>query len=214
MIAEQAVSLATSDGVTLEARMALPATVRGAIVVCHPHPLHGGDMDNPVVVRAVEVCANVGFATLRFNFRGVGRSSGTHDAGRAEQNDVAAALGHLAGVVGPMVPRVLAGYSFGAAVVATLVGTGGPPEALAGIILIAPPLAMARTTPWTALASFKGPVLAVAGDADHICPGAELQAFARAVPGATVRTIPGADHFFFGKLYPLGEILATWAETL
>ncbi len=214
MIAEQPVSLATSDGVSLEARMSLPAVPRGAIVVCHPHPLYGGDMDNPVVVRAVEVCAVLGFATLRFNFRGVGHSRGTHDGGRAEQYDITAALSHLAGGVGAPVLLALAGYSFGAAVVTTLVTTSEPPNELAGVALIAPPLAMARTTPWPALANFSRPVLAVAGDADHICPAAELEAFARAVPRATVRTIPGADHFFFGKLYPLGEIITTWARTL
>jgi alpha/beta superfamily hydrolase len=108
----------------------------------------------------------------------------------------------------------LAGYSFGAAVVATLVGAGRSPKGLAGVALIAPPLAMARTIPWPALVNFKGPLLAVAGDADHICPPPELEAFARAVPNATIRTINGADHFVVGKLYPLGEILTTWARTL
>ena len=213
MIAEP-VSLATSDGTTLEALMTLPPTPRGAIVVCHPHPLYGGDMDNPVVVRAVEVCGDLRFATLRFNFRGVGRSTGTHDNGRAEQNDVAAALSHLRTAVGATVPLALAGYSFGAAVVTTLVATGDSPKDLAGVALIAPPLAMARETPWPALATFSRPVLVVAGDADHICPPTDLEAFARTVPNATVRTIPGADHFFFGKLYPLGEIITTWARTL
>jgi alpha/beta superfamily hydrolase len=214
MIAEESVSLATRDGATLEARATLPIAARGAIVVCHPHPLYGGDMDNPVVVRAVEVCAELGFATLRFNFRGVGRSTGTHDGGRAEQADVVAALHHLADVVRVKVPLALAGYSFGAAVVTTLVATGDPTKELAGIALIAPPLAMARTTPWPALANFGGPVLVVAGDADHVCPTTELDALARAVPKATVRTIPGADHFFLGKLYPLGEIITAWARTL
>jgi alpha/beta superfamily hydrolase len=215
MMPEQVVGLATADGARLEALASLPPAPRGAIVVCHPHPLYGGDMDNPVVVRVVEASAGLGFATLRFNFRGVGRSTGTHDGGGAEQSDVVAALGHLAASVGTDVPLALAGYSFGAAVVTTLVtAQRGMATPLAGIALIAPPLAMARAIPWPALATCPASLLVVAGDADHICPKADLAAFARAVPNAAVRTIAGADHFFFGKLHPLGEHVTAWARAL
>jgi uncharacterized protein len=96
MIPEQPLSLAVGDGVVLEARLAAPGQASVGVVLCHPHPLYGGDMDNPVVVRAQEVCAALGLATLRFNFRGVGGSSGEHGAGVDEQADAGAALDALA----------------------------------------------------------------------------------------------------------------------
>src|SRR5713226_5957071 len=117
MIAETSATLTTADGVTLEALVAEPPTPRGGVVICHPHPLYGGDMDNPVVVRLAEVFGEMGLATLRFNFRGTGQSTGAHGAGVDEQHDVEAARVHLASIVGAKGVLVLAGYSFGAAVV-------------------------------------------------------------------------------------------------
>src|SRR5262249_42695842 len=74
MIPEQSVSLAVGPDLSLEALLALPDSPTAGVVICHPHPLYGGDMDNPVVVRVQEVCSALGLATLRFNFRGVGAS--------------------------------------------------------------------------------------------------------------------------------------------
>jgi hypothetical protein len=70
-----AVTLDVEDGVSLEARLSIPGDVRAGVVLCHPHPLYGGDMDSSVVARAAEACAARGVATLRFNFRGVGGST-------------------------------------------------------------------------------------------------------------------------------------------
>src|SRR5437899_10967509 len=81
MIPEQPVSLKVGADLSLEARLALPASPTAGVVICHPHPLYGGDMENPVVVRVQEVCAGLGLATLRFNFRGVGASGGVHAGG-------------------------------------------------------------------------------------------------------------------------------------
>lgn len=211
MIAEQPAGLATADGVSIEARLALPGAPAGAVVIAHPHPLYGGDMDNPVVVRVAEVCRARGWATLRFNFRGVGRSGGAHDEGRAERHDVEAALAHLTGEVPAGTPLVLAGYSFGAAIAARVAAErrAGPP--LAGLLLVAPALAMTGDEPLRGLAL---PVLIVAGDRDEYCPAARLQALARRWPGLETRIVPGANHFFFGKLYPLGEVVADWVGRL
>src|SRR5260370_4061203 len=92
MIPEAPVSLAAAAGVALEARLAVPPGAQGGVVICHPHPLYGGDMENPVVVRAQEVCAGLGLATLRFNFRGVGGSSGAHGGGVGAPEDARAPL--------------------------------------------------------------------------------------------------------------------------
>ena len=209
MIPAETGTLTTSDGVVLEARIDVPSSARGGIVMCHPHPLYGGDMDNPVVVRIAEVCGDLGFATLRFNFRGVGRSAGTHDGGAGEQRDVEAALAHLAGLAGTGRPLALAGYSFGATVAAAL----APRHAgLAGLALVAPPLARLDNGVFTALAAFGERLLLVAGTHDEICPVDALTRLGEALPGATLDVIDGADHFFFSKLFPLGEAVGVWAR--
>src|SRR5437660_6831001 len=114
---EKEIALQAGEGVCLEARVGLIEGARGGLVICHPHPLYGGDMDNPVVVRAQEVCAGLGLATLRFNFRGVGASGGVHAGGVGEQDDASAALDTLAKSIAGGV-LAIAGYSFGARIAA------------------------------------------------------------------------------------------------
>src|SRR4029453_961058 len=92
---EESGALPVPGGPSLEGRLAVPPGAGAGLVLCHPHPLYGGDMDNPVVGRAAEGAQGPGGATLRFNFRGVGASGGTHGGGTAEMNDVRAALTRL-----------------------------------------------------------------------------------------------------------------------
>lgn len=211
MITEQAATLAAGDGADLEARLAIPPGPRAGIVICHPHPLYGGDMDNPVMIRAAEVCADMGLATLRFNFRGVGASQGAHGDGMAERSDAEAALAHLAAALARPARLSLLGYSFGAGVAAH-VGATGPP--LAGLCLVAPPLALAGYRVPPALKTFPGPLLVVASSGDQYCPPATLTALTAVLPAAEVRVIAGADHFFLGKLFPLGQAIAHWARAV
>jgi hypothetical protein len=181
------------------------------VVVCHPHPLYGGDMDNPVVVRMGEACGALGLVALRFNFRGVGRSSGVHANGTAEQLDVEAGLARLTSLVGSDHPIALAGYSFGAAVVADV----APRHAeLAGVALVAPPLARIEPGRFAPLERLGPRLLVVAGTSDEICPADALARLADTLPRATVHHIEGANHFFFGKLFPLGEAVSAWARLL
>jgi alpha/beta superfamily hydrolase len=210
MINERPVPLSVAPGVELDARLAVPPGATGGVALCHPHPLYGGDMENPVVIRAAEVCQEAGLATLRFNFRGVGASTGTHDEGRAEQDDLRAALDHITGVLPPGGTLAAVGYSFGAAIA----GRVAMRRPLAGVALIAPALAMPALADLGDLAGVKGHVLIVAGTADTYCPLDALERLGRAVPRATVRTVDGADHFFFGKLFPLGEIVGAWARAV
>jgi len=159
-------------------------------------------MDNPVVVRCAEVAQEAGIATLRFNFRGVGASTGTHDEGRGERNDAESALAALARRLRSDRPVALLGYSFGARVAAGLAASGAR---LPGLGLVAPPLAMGAVDDIP-----RGPeLLMAAGDRDPYCPAADLEALA-ARHGTRARIVPGAEHFFFGKLYPLGEIVSAW----
>jgi alpha/beta superfamily hydrolase len=214
MISEDSATLATRDGVTLEAQLGLPPDPGGGVVICHPHPLYGGDMDNPVVVRVAEVCREARLATLRFNFRGVGASTGQHGDGRDERHDVAAALAHLSALLPTGAPLGLAGYSFGAFMAAQVASEPSGLSRLTAVALIAPPLARTGDEPFAALAPLAIRLLVVAGDHDEYCPLPALQALGRQLPSAEIKVIEGANHFFFGKLYPLGQAVADWSRAL
>jgi alpha/beta superfamily hydrolase len=163
-----------------------------AVVVCHPHPQYGGDMDNNVVRAAVRGVTARGMAALRFNFRGVGRSAGTYDGGRGEPEDVLAALSCAAAQPGVDVTRLgLAGYSFGA-VMAALAAD----KRVAALALIAPPLA--ATDLGDRLTTFQRPLLLLAGERDQFCPTEALRRLAVGHPVELV-LVPGVDHFWFGQ---------------
>ena len=206
-LVEQPATVDVAGGVTLEARVSVPSGATAGVVVCHPHPLYGGDMDSSVVVRAVEACAGRNVATLRFNFRGVGASTGTHDDGRGEQDDVRAALADLRRRLPAGAALGLAGYSFGAAMAAQ-VAAEAP---LAGLALIAPPL---RVMPMASAPTAHGPVLIVVGAEDQYCPSSALDSLRDALPQAMITVLEGADHFFFGALDDLGAALGDWAGAL
>ncbi len=201
---EESVAIEAPGGVRLEARLAVVEPAQGGLVLCHPHPLYGGDMDNPVVVRAAEVAREAGLATLRLNFRGVGASQGAHDEGRGEQEDVKAALALLASRLPGGRPVALAGYSFGAWVVACVAaGAAAKP----GLVLIAPPIGRFG---FDGLAGYGEAVLLAAGTRDPYCSVDDLERLAKRLTRPAVEVIEGADHFFFGKLYPLGEAIRGW----
>jgi alpha/beta superfamily hydrolase len=203
---EQRVSIEVGGAVQLEGRLGLVQTGRAGLVLCHPHPLYGGDMDNPVVVRAAEVAREEGVGTLRFNFRGVGASTGVHAHGEGERMDLRAAMALLRSHVAPDGPFGLLGYSFGAWIAA---GVAGSESTLAALALVAPPLAMLDFTAPPAA----GPdVLLVAGTRDTYCPVPVLEEMAGRTEGARTVIVEGADHFFFGKLFPLGEAIREWAR--
>jgi alpha/beta superfamily hydrolase len=207
MIAERPETIAAGSGPALEAALTLPAGASAGVVVCHPHPLYGGDMDSPVVMAMFRASTAAGLAALRFNFRGVGDSDGAWDEGRGEQDDVRAALDHLQARLPATGRLALAGYSFGAMMAAAVAGAGRP---LAGLALVAPPLGMRPWQPPTTL-TVAGPVLLVAGDADQYCPAGALTALGQALPKPTVTILDGVDHFFFGGLDRLASAMSGWA---
>lgn len=157
-------------------------------VITHPHPLYGGTMDNNVVLAARDAALSAGFATLRFNFRGVGRSSGVHDDGRGEVHDLAAAIAEAGA------RPLLIGYSFGAWVCASLLQQQSLP-----CILISPPTGM-----------FAFPVLqtdplrVVVGSHDQFC---DLQALRASLDAERLTVVPGIDHFWFGREQGLRDFL-------
>ena len=211
MITERHVTLDGSAGVALEASLALPPGATAGVVVCHPHPLYGGDMDNPLVLDVRDACHDAGLATLRFNFRGTGRSTGRHDEGRGERDDVRTALAALSEHLPAKGTLALAGYSFGAAMASSVAAAGEP---LGGLALIAPPFAVAAYRPPGPLPNVRGPVLVVAGSADEYCPASALESLRTQWPKADVRVIHGADHFFGGHSAPLVEAIGAWAAAV
>ncbi len=164
---EESVTIPSGE-LKLEGLIARPASgsVAPGAVVCHPHPLYGGSMYNNVVEAALEALWQRGFATLRFNFRGVGASEGEHSGGVGEGDDAKAAMRFLAVATGRRTGpcAVMAGYSFGAAVA---MRAGVELKEVATIAAIALPVGMSDFS--SAAASGKKIVL-VAGDRDSYCP--------------------------------------------
>ena len=168
-------------------------------VVCHPHPLFGGTMHNKVVHATAEALVRRGLPTLRFNFRGVGRSAGRHDHGRGEQDDLRAALAVLEERY-PARPIVAAGYSFGSFVA---LGVGCEHPHVAMLIAIAAP---AGLFPFGFLLHCDKPLVFIQGENDAIAPLPLVLALAAGLPsGARVVPIPGADHAFRGRLEDVGR---------
>ena len=187
---------------TLEAAYEVPAGFDGQHValVCHPHPLFGGTMDNKVVVIAARALQERGYATLRFNFRGVGQSAGSWDLGRGEAADAMAAAAALQ-ARWPAAQLLIAGFSFGA-YVATQLATQLPVRQL---ITIAPPV---QRFDFSTLAVPQCPWLVVQGDQDELVDHEAVQAWTRTLqPAPEVVILPGAEHFFHGRLNDLRDAI-------
>jgi alpha/beta superfamily hydrolase len=185
----------------LEGLFAVTGGTRGA-AISHPHSLMGGDMWNPVVETVAQALFSAEISTLRFNFRGVGGSSGSFDEGRGEQEDLLSALAFLEDRgLRDILP---AGYSFGAWVTAGVIGY----RALAPAIFVAPPIDL---FPFD-LDNLKGRVgLIVCGDSDPYCPADGVRIMATAL-SCQLSFIQGADHFFMSREADLADCIATYAR--
>jgi hypothetical protein len=180
-----------------------------AAVVCHPHPLFGGTMHNKVVYHAMKALQAYGLPVLRFNFRGAGLSEGTHDNGHGERDDLRAALDWLHQEYGR--PILFAGFSFGASV--GLRACCGDPRVKGIAALGLPVRAGGREYHYSFLAGCLQPKLFISGTNDEYGPQAEVEAtVATAAPPAELVLVPGADHFFAGKLEPVQRALSAWLE--
>jgi alpha/beta superfamily hydrolase len=162
-----------------------------AVVVCHPHPLYGGMMDNNVVIAICNALSQNSIASLRFNFRGVGRSQGKHDNGIGERDDVAAALTFISsqtGVAGDSIG--LCGYSFGAGVALDVAANDKRVKSLA---LVSPILSS------PAIQGYVKPKLLLWGSQDLALPAADLKKFTGGFPEPLqFDVVQGADHFWCG----------------
>lgn len=178
------------------------AAPRGVAVLCHPHPLHGGTLDNKVVQTLARAMVQLGWRAVRFNFRGVGGSTGGYDEGRGEVDD---ALAVVAAQRTPGLPLLLGGFSFGgyvaAAAAARLATDGMPADRL---VLVGP--ATSRFT----LPPVPADTLVVHGEADEVVPLSATLDWARpqALP---VLVLPGVGHFFHGQLTLLKQLVVRHA---
>jgi alpha/beta superfamily hydrolase len=188
----------------LEALIEIPqgeagrGSVRSFAVLCHPHPLYGGTLDNKVVWALARAFQELGAATIRFNFRGVGRSAGSYDAGAGETADALAVVAY-GRARWPQAALWLAGFSFGG-VVALRAAGGAHPQRLVtvapGITKIEVGEAAAPHCPW----------LIVQGDADEVVPAPAVLAWAHTLsPAPEITVLPGASHFFHGRINELRE---------
>ena len=202
----QKISVPGPAGV-LEAILESPAAAvaHGAALICHPHPQHGGTMHNKVVHTLARAFVRMGFSALRFNFRGTEGSAGKYDDGVGELEDAKAALAWLrAGSTGG--PIWLAGFSFGAAIAIR----AAVDSRVDGLISVAP--AIARIA-----ADLKGqpdcPWLLVQGDQDELVDIEAIIAWMNQLsPGPELAVMPGADHFFHGRLVELRELVMNFVH--
>jgi alpha/beta superfamily hydrolase len=182
---------------------------RYAALVCHPHPLFGGTMHNKVVYHTMKCFQAHGMPVLRFNFRGAGLSEGAHDKGHGEADDTRAALDWLAKEYA--LPILFAGFSFGASV--GLHACCGDPRVRGLAALGLPVLAGGRAYHYAFLNRCAQPKLFISGDNDEYGPQAEIEAVvASAAAPAQLVMVPGANHFFVGKLDQMQQALNAWIE--
>lgn len=186
----------------LEVRSTWPSKApKGVAIICHPHPLYGGTMDNKVVTTLVKAMEELGLATVRFNFRGIGHSEGRYGNIIGEIEDLKAVKVWVNSVlVGT--PIWLAGFSFGSYIAAAMADVSSD---VSWLITVAPAV---NHGDFTHLTHIQCPWLILQGDADEVVPYADVAAFATDPPvPVTFITIADASHFFHGKLLQLRELI-------
>jgi uncharacterized protein len=182
------------------------AQPRLASVVCHPHPLGQGTMHNKVVFAIAKALNAAGVPALRFNFRGVGRSTGMYDNGRGEADDVRAALNWLTQRY-PATPLLVAGFSFGAWVGLPV---GCKDDRVAQLIGVGIPTASLDITP---LDDCTKPKLIVQGTEDEHGPLTTfLPWFEHVASPKDLHLVEGSSHFFGGHLDELADTLTAWVR--
>ncbi|MDD3884484.1 MAG: alpha/beta fold hydrolase [Gallionella sp.] len=196
-VTQKAYTLTGPSGL-LEGIAHLPAgDPRAIAVVAHPLPTMGGHMDNKVAFTLARLFADLGCATLRFNFRGVGKSEGEFSHGEGETEDLLAVVHYAHEQFGEDLPLVLAGFSFGAYVASRAAQTLRPQHLVlagASVKRAGMPAAVAPDT------------LVIHGEHDDVVPLTELLEWARP-QHLPVVVLPGAEHFFHGRLTQLREIV-------
>ncbi|MGB6873985.1 MAG: dienelactone hydrolase family protein [Dehalococcoidia bacterium] len=186
----------SSGGLLLEGILAIPegAGPFPAVIVCHPHPLYGGSMDNNVVCSLSETLTQASLASFKFNFRGVGGSQGEFGQGIGEREDVEAAISFISTVKEVDSERIgLAGYSAGAGFALPV---GFNDDRIRALAAVSPPLPMFD---FDFLKSCPKPKLLISGSRDELIPTDQFLEFCQNLPEPKeCENIEGADHFWWG----------------
>ena len=182
----------------IECAVDAPAgVVLGVAVICHPHPQHGGTLDNKVVQTLARAFVQMGWRSVRFNFRGVGASGGDWDEGRGEVDDALAVIAHFRR---PAQPWLLAGFSFGA-YVASQAAAQLPDDARpARMVLVGP------STQKQVMAPVPADTVVIHGETDDVVPLSATLDWARP-QSLPVIVFPGVGHFFHGQLARLKSVV-------
>jgi alpha/beta superfamily hydrolase len=186
---------------SLEGEISIVAGATRAAVLCHPHPLYGGTLNDSIVGIMAEALTEAGLSTLRFNFRGVGASDGTFDDGKGEAADVRAAAAHLREASGAT-EIIIAGYSFGA-VMALAAAVDAQATRL---VLIAPPLSM-TSSPIPEIEQ-----LIILGSDDQFVDEASTRSRFEVIGSSFVVTLAGSDHFFQSSIRSIGFAVGSWVK--
>jgi alpha/beta superfamily hydrolase len=180
--------------------------VRGCAVICHPHPQHGGAMQNKVVHTLARAFVSRRMAALRFNFRGVGRSDGRYDEAIGELQDALAAARWLQQRYAGQ-PLWFAGFSFGAAIAIRAAAEFGA----AGLVSIAPAVARFASGMSSRPAC---PWLIVQGDKDELVRVNETVDWVKSLgPGPVLQVFDNTDHFFHGRLVQLRSVVESFIDS-
>ncbi len=167
------------------------------VVICHPHPVHGGTMDNKVVTTLMRTYRDLGIHVLRFNFRGVGKSEGSFDNGVGELDDLLAVIAWAKQQL-PQLPLLLAGFSFGSSIAAQ---ASYQVDALQHLTLVAPPV---ERYPYDREGQFPCPLAVIQGDKDERVVAEGVYQWVTTLHGSTeLLRYPDAGHFFHGYLTPM-----------
>ena len=188
----------------LECAVGMPeGEPKGLAVVCHPHPLFGGTMDNKVVQTLSRALLQMGWKTVRFNYRGVGASAGSWDVGVGEVDDAMAVIARYREASQPL---VLAGFSFGGFVAAEAASRLSGPEKARRLVLVGP------STEKQNVPEVPADTVVIHGEADDVVPLAATLAWARP-QYLPVIVLPGVGHFFHGQLALLKRVLMEQLST-
>ncbi len=202
----------TTKGLRLEGIISFPpgSDHYPGVIICHPHPQYGGDLNNNVVTAVAQELVEKGFAALRFNFRGVGQSEGSYDNGVGEVEDVREAIDFLAGTDTAEVKKIyLVGYSFGA-----WVGLRAAlkDERVKAIVGISPPTSIFE---FEFLLNSSLPKLIIFGGSDPFCPQeTTVSLFSSLLVPKQIEIIPGADHFLLEREKELAERVSVFLSSV
>lgn len=182
--------------------------LRGGVVVCHPHPVYGGTMDNKVVYRSAKAAVESGLAALRFNFRGVGQSTGQFDQGLGEQEDTVAAIDWLEKKY-PDLPLSLMGYSFGSWVGLQV---GCLDTRIKAMVALAPPL---NLYDFEFLTRNEKPTRFIVGTRDEFCSLEKMEELEHKLPSSSsLHRIDGAEHFFTNHIETIQSLIRDFFRSM